>query len=361
MYFRLVNDELFIKRCFELAELGKGLVAPNPLVGAVLVYDGNIIGEGWHKQYGEAHAEVNCLESVSDENKHFIPESTMYVNLEPCAHHGKTPPCAVRLVEEKVKKVVIANIDPYKEVAGKGKSILKNAGIEVVKGVSEEKGKWLNRRFFCYNENKRPYIILKWAQTQNGLFAPLNKSRFQISNKETSQLLHKWRTEESAIMVGYTTAKNDNPELTARLWNGTNPLRIVLDEHLELPRESNLFNNKSEVWVVNNKKEEQSSNIKYVRVDYSAEVLPQLMNRLYETKVQSLIVEGGAVLLQSFIKAALWDEARVFEANTVMENGLQAPTLINAKHIFSNSVGSDKLQFYTNMNMTYPYIQGLQL
>jgi len=199
------------------------------MVGAVLVYEGRVIGEGWHRQYGQAHAEVNCLESVAEEDKHLIPQSTMYVSLEPCAHYGKTPPCANRLVQEGIKKVVICNTDPFAQVDGKGITILKDSSAEVITGVQADAGRWLNMRFFCMQEQQRPYIILKWAQTADGFIAPADGSRLQISNQQSSQLVHKWRTEEDAIMVGYNTAVNDNPQLTARLWQGKNPLRIALD------------------------------------------------------------------------------------------------------------------------------------
>ncbi|MBZ0099323.1 MAG: bifunctional diaminohydroxyphosphoribosylaminopyrimidine deaminase/5-amino-6-(5-phosphoribosylamino)uracil reductase RibD, partial [Taibaiella sp.] len=195
-----MTHELYIRRCFELSLRGKGRVSPNPMVGAVLVHNGRIIGEGWHKEYGGPHAEINCLASVAEEDKHLIPQSTMYVSLEPCAHHGKTPPCADRLVQERVKEVIICNTDPHDKVAGKGIEILRKAGIAVTTGVLEREGRWLSRRFFCTMEQKRPYVILKWAQTADGFFAPLDRSRYQITTQDSMQLLHKWRTEEDAIM-----------------------------------------------------------------------------------------------------------------------------------------------------------------
>lgn len=361
MYFRLVNNTFYIKRCLELAEKGKGRVAPNPMVGAVLVHNSRVIGEGWHQKYRESHAEVNCLENVSDEDKHLIPESTMYVSLEPCAHHGNTPPCAERLVKERVKKVVVCNADPFDKVSGKGFRVLDDAGVDTDKGILQEEGRWINRRFFCYNELKRPYIILKWAQTKNGFFAPLDRSRFQISNKHSAQLLHKWRTEEDAIMVGATTALHDDPELTARNWNGKNPLRIVLDKKLNLRRESKLLNNKAETWVINESRSKSVDNITYIQFDFGEGILPQLMEKLHSAKVQSLIIEGGAKLLQSFINANLWDEARVFHGEIVMNEGIVAPALANSISAFSSDLNGDVLNVYTNKDTRYPYVKELGL
>ena len=360
MYFQPVNDEQYIKRCFELAERGKGSVSPNPLVGAVLVHNGLVIGEGWHERYGESHAEVNCLSSVANEHKHLISESTMYVSLEPCAHHGNTPPCANRLVEEKLKRVVIANKDPFEQVNGNGLQILNEAGTEVQESVLEQEGKWLNRRFFCYNELKRPYIILKWAETQDGFIAPEDRSRFQITNKASQQLLHKWRAEEDAIMVGNNTAKNDNPELTTRLWQGENPLRIVIDKSLELPANASLLNSSADTWVLNTKRNEQEGNINYVQLDFSENIIPQLLNKLYEAKVQSLIVEGGAVLLNSFIEAGLWDEARVFVGNKTLGNGIAAPRL-NITATQEQAIKDDVLKLVVNPESNYPFVKGCEL
>jgi diaminohydroxyphosphoribosylaminopyrimidine deaminase/5-amino-6-(5-phosphoribosylamino)uracil reductase len=350
-----------MRRCLELAQLGKGYVAPNPMVGAVLVHEGHIIGEGRHEQWGQAHAEVNCLDSVKDEDRKLIPEATMYVSLEPCAHHGKTPPCALRLVQEKVKEVIISNPDPFEQVSGKGLQILGEHGIKTKTGVLEKEGAWVNRRFFSFHKHKRPYIILKWAQTEQGYFAPLDRSRFQITNKHSMQLVHKWRTEEAAILVGHQTALNDNPQLTARLWQGKQPLRIVLDKNLKLPHSLNVFNSDADTWVINEQKEEQKENISFVKLKFDEILLTRLMQKLYEANILSLIVEGGATLLQSFIDMELWDEARVFSADVLLPEGIEAPTLKNTAHAFKTALGEDTLQVYLHNKGGYSYPQGMEL
>ena len=356
-----MQDSLYIKRCMELAQLAKGSTAPNPMVGALLEHEGRIIAEGWHKEYGQAHAEVNCLENVKEEDKQLIEHSTMYVNLEPCAHYGKTPPCATRLVAEKVKKVVIANIDPFEKVGGRGIEILERGGVEVETGVMEQEGAWLNRRFFCFHTNKRPYIILKWAQTADGFFAPLDKSRFQVTNKESQQLVHKWRTEEAAIMVGYNTALNDDPQLTARLWEGRQPLRIALDRALKLPRSHKLFDNSAETWVINEHRAGKLGGAKLVEIQFGKNLLPVLMTELYEKDKLSLIVEGGASLLGSFIEMGLWDEARIFTAANTLDEGIPAPKLENAISAFETNIAGDTLCVYTNKANPFVYVKDMEL
>ena len=356
-----MQDELFIKRCIELAELAKGHAAPNPMVGAVLVHEGRIIGEGWHKQYGEPHAEVNCLQNVNEEDRSLIEEGTMYVNLEPCAHHGKTPPCATLLVAEKVKKVVIANKDPFEKVSGKGIDILTQGGVEVETGVMEQEGAWLNRRFFTFHTKKRPYIILKWAQTPEGYFAPENKSRFQITNADSQKLLHKWRTEEAAIMVGFNTALNDDPQLTARLWEGKQPLRVVLDKELNLPRAHKIFDDSAETWLVNEHRAGKLGGAKLVEMQFGKNLLPVLMTELYNEGKLSLIVEGGVTLLNSFIEMGLWDEARIFTGINTLESGLTAPVLTNAVPAFETNIAGDTLQVYTNKSNPFAYVKNMEL
>lgn len=352
--------ERYIKRCLELAQKGKGMVAPNPMVGAVLVYDGRIIGEGWHEQYGNAHAEVNCIESVCVEDKALIPYSTMYVSLEPCAHHGKTPPCANRIVAEGIKEVVVCNADPFAEVNGQGMKTLADHQVTAVSGILDAEGKWVNRRFFCFHQNKRPYIILKWAQSANGKFAPYGNRRYQITHEAGMRLVHKWRTEEAAIMVGTNTALADDPQLTARYWEGKNPVRIVIDRSLVLPASLHLFDGSVNTWVVNDSKEAQEQNVQYIKVDF--DVLPHnLMKRLHEANIQSVIIEGGAKLLNSFIEMGLWDEARILTGEVSIEQGLPAPVLTNAVKAFETSIESDMLEVYTNNNSLYPYVQGMEL
>lgn len=357
----MLSDAAYMQRCLDLAQMGKGNVAPNPMVGAVLVYNGRIIGEGWHRKYGEAHAEVNCLESVAEDDKHLVPESTMYVSLEPCSHYGKTPPCAVRLVAEQVKKVVICNDDPFEKVDGRGLQILNTAGIETETAILKEKGEWLNRRFFCFHKQKRPYVILKWAQTENGYFAPYGNRRYQLSNEYSARLVHKWRTEEAAIMVGTNTALADDPQLTARLWNGNQPLRIVIDRSLVLPNSLKLFDNNVETWVFNDKKDDVIGNVSYVKVDFDDSLPGTILSELYKANIQSIIIEGGAKLLHSFIEKGLWDEARVITADATLSHGIAAPLLTNGSKEFDMRFGTDTLTLYVNNKSAYPYVQGMEL
>lgn len=350
-----MNDERYIARCLQLAENGKGTAAPNPMVGAVLVYDGRIIGEGFHQQCGQAHAEVNCFESVAEQDKQFIPLATMYVSLEPCAHYGKTPPCANRIVQEGVKRVVVCNTDPFEKVSGKGIQILQSNGIEVISGVLEAEGAWHNRRFFTFHRQQRPYIILKWAQTETALFAPKDHTRLQMSDEYSTRLSHQWRREESAILVGFTTAMNDNPQLIARYGHGNQPLRIVLDKDLQLPSTYHLLSQEYPTWIVNQHKEELNGNIRFVKFDFGASIIEQLLERLFQSNILSLIVEGGAILLQSFIDANLWDEARVFETPNVIDEGIKAPSLSNSEQIFETDLRQDKLRIYQNQNNTFTF------
>jgi len=310
-------------RALQLARLGLGAVSPNPMVGCVIVKKNKIIGEGNHEKYGEGHAEVNAVNSVREESD--LEGCTVYVTLEPCAHFGKTPPCAHLLVDSKVGKVVICNQDPNPLVAGKGIDILKDAGIEVVSGVLQEEGKKLNRRFLTYFIKERPYVVLKWAQTADGFIARENFDSKWISNKSARQLVHKWRAEEQAILVGTNTAKHDNPSLTTRNWSGSNPMRIVLDRNLRLESSLNLFDGVVRTIVFNEREDKTSHNLEYIK-------LPQLspffiLKALFERKIQSVFIEGGSATLQSFIDAGLWDEARVFESQTTFGTGVKSPFL----------------------------------
>ncbi len=354
-------DNRYMMRSLQLAELAKGNTAPNPMVGATLVFENRIIGAGYHHAHGEHHAEVDCLLSVDSKDRQLIPMSTMYVTLEPCAHFGLTPPCAVRLVEEKIKKVVIANGDPFSKVSGKGIELLLKAGIEVELGQKDREGLWLNRRFFCFHTLRRPYIVLKWAQTSDGYIAPADRSRTQISGPIAQLLVHKWRKEEAAIMVGTTTAINDNPSLTARLWSGRQPLRIVLDRDLKIQPAANLLDGSAATWVVNEQKEDVLPNIRYIRIGFDDRMIHNLLNKLYEANKLSVIVEGGAQLLNTFISAGLWDEARVFTSAGYLGSGIPAPVLTNATSSFSTKVGDDQLQVSVNRNSAYPYVAGMAL
>jgi len=353
--------EKYIRRCLELAEKGKGNVAPNPMVGAVLVHEDTILAEGWHQQFGEAHAEVNCIENVPADKKYLVPESTLYVSLEPCAHYGKTPPCAERIVQEKIPKVVICNDDPFEKVAGKGFQIMEENGVRVERSVLQAEGKWLNRRFFHFHSRKRPYIILKWAQTNNGYFAPADRSCFQITNKHSSQLVHKWRTEEAAIMVGFTTALNDDPQLTARLYRGKQPLRIVLDRNLSLPLSHKLFSDAVPTLVFNEKKDEIQSSITYKNIPFNENLIENIVTALFEMNITSMIVEGGARLLSSFIGKSLWDEARIFTGEKQLTSGISAPRLPFSKLIFETDSAGDTLQVYTHLDNPFVYKPNMSL
>jgi diaminohydroxyphosphoribosylaminopyrimidine deaminase / 5-amino-6-(5-phosphoribosylamino)uracil reductase len=319
----MTSHELYMRRAFELAELGKGHVSPNPLVGCVVVCDDKIIGEGWHKKYSEAHAEVNAINAVED--KSMLTRSTVYVSLEPCSHFGKTPPCADLLVQHKVKEVVIANGDTNPLVAGKGIEKLKAAGIDVITGVLENEGRELNKRFFTSIEKERPYIILKWAETADGFIARENHDSKWISNEYSRQLVHKWRAEEDAILVGRNTVAHDNPQLNVRDWSGRNPVRVVIDRFLKLSEKLNVFDKSQPTLVYNVLKHEEHTNLTLVRVQDDVSFLWQVVKELHKRKIQSIIIEGGAATLQHFINQGLWDEARVFKTKRVFEKGIPAP------------------------------------
>lgn len=316
------QDIHFMRRAMELAERGRGAVSPNPLVGCVIVHEGMIIGEGWHRKYGEGHAEVNAVENVQD--KTLLAESTVYVTLEPCAHFGKTPPCADMLVRLGVKRVVIATMDPNPLVAGKGIEKLKTAGIDVSTGILQQESVDLNRRFFTMIQKRRPYIILKWAQTADGFMARENGDSKWISNSYSRQLTHKWRTEEDAFLVGTKTALRDDPQLTARDWSGRNPLRIVIDRAMILPDGLRLFDGSATTIRYNtllNESRPGETRVKLEGNDFIAAMLDDLHGR----KIQSVVIEGGPATLEHFISRGLWDEARMFVAPKQFGHGLAAP------------------------------------
>ncbi len=344
------TDNFYMKRCLELARLGAGSVAPNPMVGCVIVHKGKVIGEGYHEKYGEAHAEVNAIRAV--ENQDLLRESTLYVTLEPCAHHGKTPPCSDLIISKQIPKVVIGTIDPFAEVAGRGIEKMKKAGIDVSVGVLDEECRELNKRFFTFHQKKRPYIILKWAQTQDG-FIDIDRSAEHfgdptwITGPKSLQRVHQMRAEENAIMVGTNTAEKDDPSLTVRHCEGTNPLRIVLDKNLRLPLNLKLFNSESETIIINSIQEKKTGNLEYITVDYSSDILPQIMNILYRKEKLSLIVEGGRQLLQTFIDSGMWDEAHVFTGMKNFENGVPAPRLV-LKAEQTETIENDLLEVFLN-------------
>lgn len=316
------HDEMYMRRAIELAQKGLGSVSPNPMVGCVIVHGDNVIGEGYHQQYGGPHAEPNAVAAVK--NQDLLTESTVYVTLEPCAHWGKTPPCANLLVEIKVKKVIIGALDTNPLVAGKGIEILRAAGIEVVSGILEQEVRFQNRRFFCFMEKKRPYIILKWAQTADGFIAKKNFDSKWISNSLSRQLVHRWRAEEDGIMVATNTARYDDPQLNVRDWAGRNPTRIVLDKHRALDEKLNLFDQSQATICYTGDYSEKRENLEFVALGEKFD-LGAILKDLYGRRIQSLIVEGGAKLLQSFIDQNLWDEARVFRSDTLFGEGIEAP------------------------------------
>ena len=349
-----MSDELYMKRCLELAEMGNGQVSPNPLVGCVIVSGGKIIGEGYHQKYGQAHAEVNAIRSVTDrygeQAVELLKNAVAYVSLEPCAHFGKTPPCADLLIRHQLKKVVIGNRDPFPDVDGKGIEKLKNAGIEVVSGVLEDECFEVNRRFFTRIAQQRPYIILKWARTANGYFAPKNSVQQWISGPLSKKLVHKWRTEEDAILVGKQTAIADNPALSAREWPGKNPIRIAIDRKLEIPADSQLYNADAKTIIFNEQKTSVEGNIHFIEMEDMQYYLPQkIAYQLYLMDIQSIIVEGGANMLNQFISAELWDEARVFNSASSWDTGIHSP-VINGNIMSVIQVDKDQLTIYKNYN-----------
>ena len=341
------SPEFFMLRALELAAHGGGNVRPNPLVGCVIVHDNKIIGEGWHEQFGGAHAEVNAINSIK--NKELLPESIVYVTLEPCSHFGKTPPCADLLVKHKVKKVVICNVDPNPLVTGSGIKKLQSAGIEVESSFLAQKGSVLNRRFFTFHEKKRPYIVLKWAQSADGFIAKENFEPTAISGSLAKNLVHKWRTEEAAILVGTRTAQYDNPQLNVREWIGPAPLRLVIDRNLTLPPHSHLFDKRQPSLVFNYLRQEiLHENLELIRLEPEADFLSQMIYHLHQRQTQSVLVEGGTLLLDSFIKANLWDEARIFRCPQLLNAGIAAPLLALNTLSETVSIGNDQLFIHLN-------------
>ncbi len=341
-----MQHEKYIKRALELASLGLGSVSPNPMVGAVIVHDNLIIGEGYHQKYGQAHAEVNAVNQVlaNFENAaELLQNATIYVTLEPCAHFGKTPPCADLIINHKIPNVIIGCLDPFDSVNGKGVERLKEAGLNVIVGVLEKECLALNKRFFSRVKKQRPYIILKWAQTQDGFFSPKDASQRWISNDYAKQLVHQWRSEEDCVLVGKRTALADNPQLNVRLVSGRNPLRAVIDRNLELPASHYVFDNSVKTFVFNQQKTDVEGNTYYVAIEDFDHFLPQyILYQLYLQDVQSLIIEGGAKTLQSFIDADLWDEARIFTAPVFWGEGAKAP-LIKGETTETIQIGSNQL------------------
>lgn len=338
-----------MRRALELATLGRGQVSPNPLVGCVIVHklDGQerIISEGWHQRYGEAHAERNAILSVPSEYAHLLPESTVYVTLEPCSHFGKQPPCADLLIARQVKRVICCNDDPNPLVAGQGFAKLQAAGIPVETGVMAEQGRDLNARFFTFFEKRRPYIILKWAETTDGFIAGEAGQPVKITGELANRWVHRWRSEEDAIMVGTNTARIDNPRLNVRLVPGRNPTRIVIDKQLQLRPELNLFDNSQPTLGYNFIKTETVGQTSYIQLDPDKPFLPQLLDDLYQRRIQSVFVEGGTTLINSFIETGLWDEMRVFRSPMMLSKGIKAAT-VQGRLTSRESLGEDELSIY---------------
>ena len=343
------NHEYFIARCIELAKNGFGTTYPNPMVGSVIVYDGQIIGEGWHRKAGEPHAEVNAIRSVKDPS--VLDKATIYVSLEPCSHFGKTPPCCDLIIENKIPNVVIGTVDSNIKVAGNGIKRLREAGANVIVGILEKECHELNQRFFTFHEKKRPYIILKWAQTQDGFIAPSEKKEQKpvwITNSYSRQLVHKWRAEEQGILVGTQTVIDDNPQLNTREWEGNNPIRIVIDQNNRITKTAKVFDNQVKTVVFSkNKTMLTFENIICESIDFQQNIAQQILERLYQHQIQSIIIEGGAKTLQTFIDANLWDEARVFIGNSQFGNGIKGPKL-NTAPSKKEKIGTDELLIIRN-------------
>jgi diaminohydroxyphosphoribosylaminopyrimidine deaminase/5-amino-6-(5-phosphoribosylamino)uracil reductase len=342
-----------MQRCIELAAMAAGSTAPNPMVGAVLVHNDRIIGEGYHQLYGQAHAEVHCIRQAELHNKALLKESSLYVSLEPCAHFGKTPPCADLIISKNIPKVYVGCRDPFAHVNGKGIEKLQSAGIDVTTGILEAACRELNRRFFTFHTSKRPYIILKWAETADGKIAGNDDRRLLISNPLSNRLVHKWRSEEAAILVGTNTALADNPSLTTRLWKGKNPLRLVIDMELKLPQHLQVFDNAVPTIVFNTKKEAEEGSTRYVMVRKNESLPGQIIQRLFVMNIQSVLIEGGSKTLQSFINENCWDEARIIRNNKlVIGSGVPAPNLATAVVTEQYQLGSDTIAVYARSSST---------
>jgi len=343
------KDKMYMRRCFELARKGLGMTKANPLVGAIIVHQDRIIGEGYHHEFGGPHAEVNAIRSVKDPS--LLPGSTLYCNLEPCSHHGKTPPCSILIQQKGFVRVVVSNLDPFPSVNGKGIKYLEEAGIQVDVGCLEEEGKHLNRRFLHYIVYRRPYVILKWAQTADGFMDLEREPGDQegprwISNEVSRTLVHKWRSEESAIMVGTNTILTDNPRLTVRRWAGEDPVRITLDRNGRLQENAQILDGSQETIVFTGVERNYSGKIQTVFADPSYQLV-DVMEELFDRQIVSVFVEGGAKLHLSFLESGLWDEARVFTGKMLFTQGVKAPVMAEkADETFR--VGDTKLEVYKN-------------
>ncbi len=342
------SHEHWMKRCLELAAQGFGNVAPNPMVGCVIVHQDKIIGEGFHKEFGAAHAEVEAINSVTDPA--LLPSSTLYVSLEPCCHTGKTPPCTSLILEKKIKNVVIGCLDPNPLMNGKSVQLLKAAGLNVTSGVLEKECRILNKRFITSQEKARPYIILKWAHSADG-FIDRKRSMAEVGNQEritcneSNTLAHRWRSEEQAIMVGTTTAMMDNPSLSVRHVKGKNPLRVVVDKELKIPQHYRIFDKSQKTFVFTGVEQSSENDIQFFKIDFSADIIGQIMKTLHKENISSIIVEGGRELMNSFIQSGTWDEARVFTAPQKLGSGIKGP-VINTPSAQQERIGLDQLNYF---------------
>lgn len=341
-HYKVTKDELYMQRCFDLALLGKGKVSPNPMVGAVLVYNDSIISEGYHEYYGGNHAEVNCINHLTE--KSLLSKATLYVNLEPCSHFGKTPPCANLIIDSGIKKVVIANTDPNPIVAGSGIAHLCRNGVEVTTDIAAAEGKKLNSTFFINQIYKRPYIILKWAESADNYIAPENAStQYKLTNELANTLVHQWRTEADGIAVGKNTILCDNPSLTTRLVTGKNPTRIIFDSKLAITEKYNVFDNAAKTIIANGMQEKYINGIQYLQYQN----MQELMQKLLKNNIGVLLVEGGSILLNSFIENNLWDEIKIFKTEKILQKGVKAPLppkLANS----TTTIKNNKLITYIN-------------
>jgi diaminohydroxyphosphoribosylaminopyrimidine deaminase/5-amino-6-(5-phosphoribosylamino)uracil reductase len=344
------TNEFYIKRCLDLATNGLGTTYPNPLVGCVIVYNDRIIGEGWHIKAGDVHAEVRAINSVG--NQSLLKKSTLYVTLEPCSHYGKTPPCSDLIIEKKIPKIVIGTLDPFDKVAGMGIKKLLAAKRSVTVGVCENECEELNKRFFTFHRKQRPFVILKWAETTHGFIAPTEQQKgdiFWITNSYSQQLVHKWRSEEQAILVGTQTALKDNPKLNVRHYDGKNPTRVVIDRALKLPSSLALVDTSESTIVFHDHKltKANQDNLSFEALNFERNLPEQILSSLYEKGLQSVIIEGGAKTIQSFIDHDLWDEARVFIGKNEIKDGLKGPVL-DQKPTRTEWLEGDQLNYFQN-------------
>ena len=338
------NHEYFINKCIELAQKGIRDVSPNPMVGSIIVCNNKIIGQGYHKSYGKEHAEVNAINNVKD--KSLLKKSILYVNLEPCCHYGKTPPCTDLIIKKKIPQVVIGCIDPNSQISGQGIKKLKNNSVEVIYGVLEEKCKSLNKRFFTFNNLKRPYIILKWAKSSDSFIAPIDQTKpFWMTSEQSRMIVHRWRSEEDSILVGSNTVILDNPSLDVRLTAGKNPIRVIIDKNLSFNKNLNVFNNESKTIIFNEIKTLSSGTNYYLKVNFK-NLISEMLNELYNIDVTSIIVEGGAYTLNKFIDKNIYDEVRVFTTKTLLKKGIKSPNIPDIKKILSKSIDNDLLDIY---------------